>query len=271
MNWIEILIMGFVSGFSEFLPISSTGHQYIFMHLFGEQILDPLLGLFINIALCAAVILACKSALRRILAERALEMRGKKFHSYGGRRYEYRLVRTAATPMAAGVLLFAAVPVNITLPLLTITFILNGIVLFITGSMRQGNKDSRQMTKLDSILIGCFGFFSCFGGLSPVGIVASGAIARGAGRQHAVNWALFISVPVLLTRSLVSLFTLFSVGTSLSILGVLFAVLGAVLAYFSARTAIRFIRFASSHIGLTGFSYYCWGAALLSFILFLIT
>ena len=271
MSWIEILIMGIVSGISEFLPISSTGHQHIFLHLFGEQKNDPLFILFLNIALSAAAVVACKSGLRRILAERAIEMRGKKFHSYGGRRYEYRLVRTAAIPMVAGIFLFAIVPIHITLPMLTVTFILNGIILFVTGSMRQGRKDSRQMTKLDNVFIGFLGFFSCIGGLSLVGIAASAAIARGANRQHAVNWALLISVPVLLARSLVSLFTLISVGTSLSLFGVFFALLGGLLAYFAGRAAIRFIRFVSSHIGLTGFSYYCWGAALLAFILFLIT
>lgn len=271
MSWIEILIMGIVSGISEFLPISASGHQRIFLHLFGERKLDPLLDLFLNIALSAAVIVVCKSGFRRILAERAVEMRGKKFNSFGGRRYEYRLVRTVAIPLVAGVFLLPVISANITLPFLTATFILNGIFLFVTGSMRQGNKDSRQMTKLDGILIGLFGFFSGIGGLSTIGIVTSAAISRGANRQHAVNWSLLICAPVLLSRSALSLFTFFSVGTGLSIIGVLWALVGAILAYFTASAAIRFIRFLSSHIALTGFSYYCWGAALLAFILYLIT
>ncbi len=271
MSWIEFLIMGIVSGFSEFLPISSNGHQHIFLHLFGEAKLDPLFDLFLNVALSASVIVACRTVLRRILAERAIEKRGRKFQAYGGKRYEYRLVSTVATPMAAGVLLFSILPVRMSLPLLTLTFIINGIFLFVTGSMRQGNKDSRRMTTLDSIIIGVCGLFSCIGGLSPIGIIVSVGIARGAGRHHAVNWAFLICLPVLLTRALVSLFTLFSLGTSLSLLGVVFALLGAALAYFSGRAAIRFLRFLSSHMGLTSFSYYCWGAALLAFILYLIT
>ena len=271
LSWVETLIMGIVSGLAEFLPVSASGHQYIFLHLFGEGRLDPLFALLLNLALSASVIVACKSGLRRILAERAIEKRGRKFQTYGGKRYEYRLVSTVTVPLVAGILLSSVLPIPMSLPLLAITFILNGVFLFVTGSMRQGNKDSRRMTMLDSIIMGGCGLFSCIGGFSPIGIVASAGIARGAARHYAVNWALLICLPVLLTRSLVSLFTLFSIGTSLSLLGFIFALLGAALAYLSGRAAIRFIRFISSYVGLTGFSYYCWGAALLAFILYLIT
>ena len=43
MNWIEALILGLVQGFTEFLPVSSSGHLEIGQYMFGTQSEDNLL------------------------------------------------------------------------------------------------------------------------------------------------------------------------------------------------------------------------------------
>jgi hypothetical protein len=41
-------------------------------------------------------------------------------------------------------------------------------------------------------------------------------------------------------------------------------------AYIGAYFALIFLRFMSVKLGFSGFSYYCWGAALFAFILYMI-
>ena len=271
MNFIQILILGLVSGLTEFLPLSASGHQRLMMHLFGQSGLDPLCSAIFSVALLMAVITGCSGQLRRLLAERSIELRGAKFRAYGGRRYDYRLVKTAAVPICIAYALSSLLQISVGLPGLTLSFLIGGIILFRVAIMPQGNKDSRRMTKLDSLVISAFGCISVIPGISLVGMVASGGIARGAQRQSALNGALMITIPVLLVRVIMDLLRVIIEGTTLGFVSFLYCLIGALFAYIGGRISIRLVRFAVSRSGLSGFSYYVWGAALLTFILFLIT
>lgn len=271
MNWIEILLLGFISGLSEFVPISSGGHQRLMLHLFGKTQMDPLCRLVLTAGTLLAVLTSCSGLFRRLLAERAIAQRKKKNRTYGSRYYDFRIVKGAVWPLAIVYTFCSLFRISISLPVLALAFLINGILLFVTGNMRQGNKDSRRMTSLDSILMGLFGGASAVAGISLLGCVSSVAVARGAQRQPALNWALTICAPALLIRMAVDLaFVLFG-GTVLSFAGFLWCLGGAVCAFIGGRISIRLVRFLISRSGFSGFSYYVWGAAILTFILFLIT
>jgi len=271
MNFIQVLILGLLSGLSEFLPVSAPGHQRLMLHLFGAVSMDPLCRLLLSAGSLMAVLTACSGQLRRLMAERSIEKRGAKYRAYGGRRYDYRLVKSALPPIIVAYIVVTLLQIPVGLPGLTVAFFVGGVILFVIGNMRQGNKDSRRMTKLDSLFIGLFGCLSVIPGISLVGTVASAGIARGAQRQTALNWALMISIPILLVRMGLDLLLVMIGGTSMTFVGILICIAGAICAYFGGRLSIRLVQFAINRAGLSGFSYYVWGAALLTFILFLIT
>lgn len=271
MNWIEILLLGLVSGLSEFVPISSGGHQRLMLHLFGKTQMDPLCHLILMAGVLMAVLTACSGLIRRLMAEQAIARRKRKHRTYGSRYYDYRIVKTAVWPLAIVYTVCSLFRISISLPGLALTFLINGILLFVTGNMRQGNKDSRRMASLDSTLMGLFGGASAVAGISLVGTVSSVAVARGAQRQSALNWALSICVPALLIRMSIDLLFILIGGTTLSFAGFLWSIGGAVFAFIGGRISIRLVRFVVSRSGLSGFAYYVWGAAILTFILFLIT
>lgn len=271
MEWLEIFLLGLISGLTEFTPVSSGGHQRLFMHLFGGTQMDPLCRMFLSIGSLVAVVLACRGSLRRLLAERSIERRGAKFRAYGGRRFDYRIVKSASLPIAAATATCMLLRLPVGLPFLTVSFILCGIILFVCANIRQGNKDSRKMNKLDSLFIGLVGCISAVPGMSLTGLVTSAGIARGAQRQTALNWALLISMPILLLRILTDMLLVIAGGTALNFIGALCCLGGAVFSYIGGRIAIQLVRFAVNRSGLSGFAYYLWGVALLTFILFLIT
>ena len=271
MNWLSIFLLGLLSGLTEFIPVSTPGHQRLMMHLLGGTQVDPLCRFLLSCGTLIAVLTACTGQLRRLIVERTIEKRGAKFRAYGGRRYDYRLVKTAALPIGIVYAVAALLQLPVGLPGLTCAFLLNGVILFVIGNMRQGNKDSRRMTKLDSWFIGAFGCLSVIPGISLVGTVTSAGIARGAQRQTALSWALMLSIPILLVRMVSDLALTVIGGTALTFVDFLFCIIGAVFAFLGAHFSIRFVRFAVNRSGLAGFSYYVWGVALLIFILFLIT
>ena len=58
MSWLENLVYGLFSGFSEFAPVSSRGHQSVLLKMFGSEFRDPVQDLVIHLfSLLAAVCL----------------------------------------------------------------------------------------------------------------------------------------------------------------------------------------------------------------------
>ena len=50
MNWLQGIIYGLISGFAEFLPVSSHAHQRITLYLFGVEGRDPVLSFVVRLA-----------------------------------------------------------------------------------------------------------------------------------------------------------------------------------------------------------------------------
>lgn len=274
MSFFESLFYGFISGFAEFLPVSSQAHQAIAMQLFGMEQREPIRDMFVHIALLIALITSCSTLFSRLRREQKLSSQSRRGRMYDMKSfYDLRLVKTAAFPMIIGLLLYiTASKVEHNPVQLSLLLVLNGVLIFIPEFMRQGNKESRSMTGLDSILIGLCGALSSIPGLSRVGLTVSAAVARGADKQHALNWSMLLSVPALvfyICFDFVSIFTL-GIGniTFLIVIGYIFTGL---CAFIGSYAAILLIRFLIMRTGFSGFAYYSWGVALFSFILYLIS
>ena len=272
MSWLESIIYGLVSGFAEFLPISSHAHQTILMHLFGTQARDPVRDFVVHLAILIGLYYGCKPMIEHL--RRELNHTSRSHSDYGRStrsQLDARFVKNAAIAMLLGILLITYV-FSIETNLLSAAgfLLINGIILFASGRMMQGNKDVRSMTYLDSLLIGTIASLSAFSGISRVGCVTSAAIARGADRQNSLKWAFLISVPALLLLMVLDVFQMFAGEVVINFWGSFFTyLLSAGAAYIGGFYSIKFMKFLTVKVGFSGFSYYCWGASLFSFLLYL--
>lgn len=272
MSWLESIIYGLVSGFAEFLPISSHAHQAILMQLFGSQARDPVRDFVVHLAILIGLYSGCKPMFEHLRREQAYKSRRDSRHGRTTRSHlDARFVKNAAFTMLVGMLLITYVfRLNENLLSAAGFLLLNGIILFVSGRMMQGNKDVRSMTQLDSLLIGGVASLSAFSGISRVGCVTSTAIARGADRHNSLNWAFLISVPALLLLMGMDVLQMFAGNVAINFWGSFFTyLLSAGAAYIGGYYSIKFMKFLTVRLGFSGFSYYCWGASLFSFLLYL--
>lgn len=272
MNWLESLFYGFISGISEFLPISSSGHQQILMQLFGVEARDPVRDLFVHIAMLIAVYLNCKPFLDLMQRERTAYRRHGHGEQYNLRAaHDWRLVQGAVLPMLITMLLLRFILGPINSAMFTVIFlIINGIILFLPERMVQGNKDARSMTAFDSVLIGCVGALSVFPGISRIGCTYSTSVVRGAAKKHALTWSLVLSIYALACLVFMDIIALFTVA-GIHFWGSFFTyILSGLSAYLGSCVGISAVRFLFDRPSKNGFAYYCWGASLFSFILYLI-
>ncbi len=273
LNWLECLLYGVVSGFAEFLPISMQAHQSILLRFMGSEPV-PLLQFMIRIAVFFALIVSTKEQLNLLYREMrlsALPARRRRRPVDRKSVLDIRLIKTAFYPLLISFVFYPLTSqwhgrLNIIAALL----LLNGTILFAPQFFPTGNKDSRSVSGLESVL---FGLISGLGVLPGVSRIASGTSICsliGADQKQAYHWCLLLSIPAFGFLFGFDIQAIILSGTGIgSFWDVLRCILAAAAAYWGAVASIRMMRFVAVNSGFTGFAYYCWGAALFTFVLFL--
>lgn len=275
MNFFECIVYGVVSGLTEIFPVSSQANQMVMRHLFGVPQKEPIRDLLVHIAIFIGIILACRGMFTKIRREQVMAYRMRRNPSQVRALkgvYDVRLVRTAVPIMVIGMfanLLFTDFYDR--RPLFALVLLVNGALTLIPTFMHQGNKDARIMTRGDSMLIGFAAACSAIPGISRNGAVMFMTLMRKADKQNGVNWALLLSLPAMAVLAVLDFIAIFTVGVS----GVTIAVLGGYLvsmlgAFIGAFFAVNTIKMLILRSDYSGFAYYDFGLALLTFVLYLI-
>ena len=271
MNLFESTIYGFITGLTEFLPISSKAHQDIMQHLFGTTPEDPVRNLLIHIALLLSLYTSCKSLIDHLKRQRSAQSKSNNSRNYRSQSLsDYRLIKGATVPMVLCIFLITyMIRLDSNLLLVSLFLLINSIILFVPDRMMQGNKDARSMSTLDGVIIGILASLFSFSGISRVGCIYAVSTARGAGHKSVLTWSLLLSIPALIAVILIDFIDIFS-GTAFpfwSNLGGYF--ISAVAAYIGGYIGIGTLRLVLNKTNFTSFAFYSLGAALLSFILYL--
>lgn len=275
MDWLWTILYGFVAGLAEFLPLSSPAHQSISAAVFGLASAAPLRQFLIRAACLAALLSACGreiDKLRRDGRIARLPARRRKRPVDSRSVATNRLLNIAVFPLVIGLVFYRRVNMWVdSLAMLTIFLVINGILLFVPQYIPSGNKDGRNLSLLDGLLMGLAGAFSVFPGISRMSAIHFAASARGADKNYSLQFALYLSIPALVVMLLFDAVAIFGGIEAISFLVIIQYLLAMAAAYFGSTFAISIMRSMVVRAGYEIFSYYCWGMALISMILYLTT
>lgn len=276
MTIVESILYGFVSGVTEFLPVSARAHQALLRYLFGVSTRVSLQDILVHIGVVLSIIIACRENLTRLFQEQRSSSRSRRgrprsldTRSY----YDLRLLKTATLPLLAGMLLYAVgVKLEGSLIALMILMSVNGVVLLMAEHTRRGNRDSRTMNGLDGIVMGIAGATSVFPGISRTAMITSYATARGANGSSAANWAILLCIPATLFSVCYDVFLIIGGGIG-AVSAIVFAgyMLSGVAAFCGGYIGISILRLMAAHTGVSNFAYYAFGCAMFTFLLYLLT
>ena len=133
IGWLESLLYGLLSGFTEFVPVSAQAHSALLRRMFGVEDLH-FLDLFVHLAVLISVFVALRSRIRHLRREQKLAGTQKRYRRHQPdlmALMDLRLLKTAAVPM---LLCFLVYPVTYELGnrflLMAGLLILNGVILY---------------------------------------------------------------------------------------------------------------------------------------------
>jgi len=251
---LKALIMGLVEGFTEFLPISSTGHLILAEHLLGFQGMEEKMKVFEIVIQAGAIFAVCWEYRARIAA--VLTGLGDPKQQ----RFAINVLIAFLPAAILGVLfnktikavLFAPVPV-------ALAFIIGGLIILWVEKRAKHNPASARInsvddiTPVDALKIGIAQAFALIPGTSRSGATIMGSMIFGFSRQVATEFSFFLAIPTLLGATV---YSLYKERALLSAADLPLFTVGTVAAFISAFLCVRWLlRYISSHT-FTVFAWY---------------
>lgn len=271
LNWLESLLYGLLSGFAEFLPISSEAHRTLFLKLVGAGD-NPVSRLAVHLGAVLAVIVCSATYISKLNRERriaAIPKRKRKRQPDLRTVLDLKVLRTAAIPI---ILWFAAYPLvwdqSQRLWILCLALLINGILLYVPQHFPSANKDSMNLAASDSLLVGLMSGIGVFPGISRLAGALSMFQLRGAEARFALDISFLLYIPAVIGLLFFDCYGIATDGGAFHLLN--FLTSGAA-SFGGACCGIYLMRFLAVKSGFSGFAFYSWGAALLSLVLYLAT
>lgn len=201
----QAILLGIIEGFTEFLPISSTGHLTIIEKLLGYSIDDPGITAFTAIIQSGAVLatlLYFRKDIWRIITMWLCGLFDVKHRADRDYHFGWAII-LGSIPIATTGLLFKD---QIETTLRSLWFISFALILW-SGIMwyadRVGsqNRHESDTTWKDTLIIGITQCLALIPGISRSGATMSAGLLRGLDRVAVTRLAFFLSIPALLAAS----------------------------------------------------------------------
>ena len=200
MDILEILILGFVQGVAEFLPISSSAHLIIFRDIFGiGSGMSANMNLTFDIALHFGTLLAIGVFFFKDFIKMIQKGFTKGVKDDDGKILWY-LVAATIPAAIVGVLFEEAIEnvVRSNYVVIAIALAVMGIIIYLADKFSKETKTIKKMTLKDAILVGCSQVFALIPGFSRSGTTIAAGRVLGLDRESAAKFSFFLSAPVVL-------------------------------------------------------------------------
>ncbi len=209
MEILYAILLGFLQGATEFLPVSSSAHLLLAEYFFGVEET----GLTFDVVLHLATLVAILAYFRRDLGNLLLAFLG----SYGPergpkeRRMAFYIAYATVPAVVAGLCLGHVVETTLRSPLL-VAFTLSAAGLLLWLAEKKGSRQ-RNFSSLgfwDIMIIGCAQALALVPGVSRSGSTITAGLFLGLNRVAAARFSFLLSAPVIFGAGSYKLIKLFS-------------------------------------------------------------
>ena len=200
MSFVEILILGFIQGIAEFLPISSSAHLIIFRDIFGIGAgMSANMELTFDIALHFGTLLAIGVFFFHDFIRMICKGFTKGVADKDGKILWY-LVAATIPAAIVGVLFEEPIEkiIRSNYIVIALALAIMGVIIYLADKYSKQTKTIQKMTLSDAILIGCSQVFALIPGFSRSGTTIAAGRVLGLDRESAAKFSFFLSAPVVL-------------------------------------------------------------------------
>jgi len=255
LNLIQSILLGFVQGLTEFLPVSSSGHLVITSNILGLKA-DLAFYTAIHFAtLLAILVYFFKDIVQLVKSFFSGIFRFKQAYNEPYFRLSiFIIIGTIPTGIIA--LLFKDWFEGLFSSMLYvgIFLIISGGLLFLAERFSVPRKSEKDMTILDSIIIGIFQGIAIAPGISRSGSTVSASLFRGLNRTLAARFSFLLAIPAITGAFILELKDITEL--SLNGVGLISILAGMIAAFISGLLAIQIFIDLIRRKKISFFAYY---------------
>lgn len=238
MDWVDAVVLGLVQGFTEFLPVSSTGHLVLVRDWLAIEGVNALaFDAVLHFATTAAVVLYFRADLW-LLLQVGLRRLGRLPVNQKDITLLYALVIGTIPAVVIGLGFESIIDTYLRSPLVVAGLLLCASVFFMYAEWRYYLTPSYgEVTRKTGLLIGFYQALALLPGMSRSGATIAGGMLLGLSRYEATRFSFLLAIPITLGVGSKMLLELLEEGGAVSWTLVM---VGAAIAFVTALTVIHF-------------------------------
>lgn len=252
---LKYLLLGIFQGFTEPIPVSSSGHLVFLQHFLGVEIEGLSFEVFVNFASLFAILVIYRHDLKQLISGFFRYLLKKDEDSKSDYRFGIFII-IATIPAVVIALLFEDWIAGELkqIHVIAVTLLITGAALFLIRNLK-GWKNDHEITLKEVIIVGLAQAVALIPGISRSGATIVAAMGLGWKQETALRFSFFLFIPISVGAGILAVSDLFQ-DPNLADLAVpyLLAFIGSFIAsYFSLKWFMNIMRSGK----LIYFALYC--------------
>ena len=240
VEFLKVVVMGLVEGFTEWLPISSTGHLILVEEIVNMNVSEDFMNVFRVVIQLGAILAVVVLYFRRLNPwdrEKKEPQRRATWHLW------FKIIVACLPAAVVGLLLDEFLDTYLMNPYVVAAMLIIYGILFIVLEKHNEYVDFpikkvSQISYLNAFYIGLFQLLALIPGTSRSGATILGGILLGCSRTASAEFTFFLGIPVMFGASLLKVI---HYGLNFPAIEIFYLIAGMVIAFVVSMYSIKFL------------------------------
>ena len=249
-QYIEVLILAFIQGFSEFIPVSSSAYLIIVSKIYNFNVSSLRLDISFHLGSLFAIIFYFRNDLLNITKNKKL----------------FSLILLGSLPLIViGYIFFTIGLIDYfrNLKIIAWTTLIFGLLLFIADRSKIKKKLDTRLSYKSILIVGLFQVLAIIPGVSRSGIVITASRFLNFDRVDSTKIAFYFSIPALAGASFLGLKDSFETGIVINVILIYSIIFSFIISYLTIKYFLVYVK----NFSLNFFVYYRIFLALILFVI----
>ena len=230
LSSLEILILSFIQGVTEFLPISSVAHLVVVSKYYAFNNQNLLIDICLHFGSLIAII---------------IYFRNDFFNFLKNRNFLFNILIGTIPIIPAGFILYQMGLMDYLRSLKVIGWmsLIFGILLYLSDKSKTLKKIDKNFNKKSAFIIGLFQVIALIPGVSRSGITITGGRFLGFDRFDSAKISFFMAIPALAVASSLGMYNIYKEGSAeLNFLAIIAIIFSGIFSYITISVFLNFIK-----------------------------